>query len=170
VAFSQEKTSGAIWAMLLLVKCPLTLSVSSGSSSVEAEWKTAEQVATEEKKHWPGKVFKGVIFSAISLSWCVASGLTGPALGEHKLEQGLSLSSPLILTHHLHPERFMGSRIKKSQRRTDGMRREDRREFRRFRMTGNRNRICGVYSRLQMLADKPRKEHLSESTLIAEDK
>lgn len=47
---------------------------------------TGRQVATGEKKHWPGKVFKSVIFSAISLSWCVASGLTGrPALGEHEL-------------------------------------------------------------------------------------
>lgn len=65
-----------------------------------------EQVAAGEKKHWPGKVFKSVIFSAISLSWCVASDLTGrPVLGEHELEQGLSLSSPLIAAHHLHPER-----------------------------------------------------------------
>lgn len=80
---------------------------------MEDGWK---QVAAEEKKHWPGKVFKSVIFSAISLSWCVASGLIGrPVLGEHELEQGLSLSSPLILTHHLHPERFMESRIKKGR-------------------------------------------------------
>lgn len=61
----------------------------------------------EKKKHWPGKVFKSVIFSAISLSWCVASSLTGRpcSLREHELEQGLSLSSPLIAAHHLHPER-----------------------------------------------------------------
>lgn len=79
-----------------------------------------EQVATGEKKHWPGKVFKSVIFSAISLSWCVASGLTGrPALGEHELVQGLSLSSPLISTHHLHPGRFM-ERIKESRNREGG--------------------------------------------------
>lgn len=65
-------------------------------------------------------MFKSVIFSAISLSWCVASGLTGrPALGEHELEQGLSLSSPLILAHHLRPERFM-ERIKQSQERERG--------------------------------------------------
>lgn len=122
--------------------------MSSGSSFVEAEGETGEQVATGEKKHWPGKVFKSVIFSAISLSWCVASGLTGrPALGEHELVQGLSLSSPLISAHHLHPGRFM-ERIKESRGRTGGreggrereegrtgMRREDRREFRRFRMS-----------------------------------
>lgn len=90
-------------------------------------------------------MFKSVIFSAISLSWCVASGLTGrPALGEHELVQGLSLSSPLISAHHLHPGRFM-ERIKESRGREDGKgggggdeegkRREDRREFRRFRMS-----------------------------------
>lgn len=91
------------------------LSVSSGSSFVEANGEAGEQVATGEKKHWPGKVFKSVIFSAISLSWCVASGLTGrPALGEHELVQGLSLSSPLISAHHLHPGRFM-ERIKESR-------------------------------------------------------
>lgn len=45
------------------------LSVSSGSSFVEAEGQDGrEQVAAGEKKHWPGKVFKSVIFSAISLS------------------------------------------------------------------------------------------------------
>lgn len=65
-------------------------------------------------------MFKSVIFSAISLSWCVASGLTGrPALGEHELVQGLSLSSPLISAHHLHPGRFM-ERIKESRGREDG--------------------------------------------------
>lgn len=61
------------------------------------------------KKHWPGKVFKSVIFPAISLSWCVASGLTGPPCpGEHELEQGLSLSSSPILAHHLHPGEIHG--------------------------------------------------------------
>lgn len=123
--------------------------MSSGSSFVQAKGEAGEQVATGEKKHWPGKVFKSVIFSAISLSWCVASGLTGrPALGEHELVQGLSLSSPLISAHHLHPGRFM-ERIKESRGREGGregggrgrgengtgMRREDRREFRRFRMS-----------------------------------
>lgn len=67
----------------------------------------SKQVAIQgRKKHWPGKVFKSVIFPAISLSWCVASGLTGPpGPGEHELEEGLSLSSPPILAHHLHPRR-----------------------------------------------------------------
>lgn len=99
--------------------------MSSGSSFVEAEGeRTGEQVATGEKKHWPGKVFKSVIFSAISLSWCVASGLTGrPALGEHELVQGLSLSSPLISAHHLHPGRFM-KRIKESWEQREGGRKE----------------------------------------------
>lgn len=87
---------------------------------MQAKGEAGEQVATGEKKHWPGKVFKSVIFSAISLSWCVASGLTGrPALGEHELVQGLSLSSPLISAHHLHPGRFM-ERIKESRGREGG--------------------------------------------------
>ncbi|KAG7190883.1 hypothetical protein KM043_006944 [Ampulex compressa] len=100
------------------------LSVPNGSYLVFARegWRggRVEQVATEEKKHWPGKVFKSVIFSAISLSWCVGSGLTGPpGLGEHELEQGLSLSSPPILAHHLHPERFM-ERIEEARREWTG--------------------------------------------------
>ncbi|KAK1136928.1 hypothetical protein K0M31_001460 [Melipona bicolor] len=84
------------------------------------------QTHTEgRKKHWPGKVFKSVIFPAISLSWCVASGLTGPpGPGEHELEEGLSLSSPPILAHHLHPPAEIhgedqGSTGERS-RRTDG--------------------------------------------------
>jgi len=118
------------------------LSVSSGSSFVEAEGEAGEQVATGEKKHWPGKVFKSVIFSAISLSWCVASSLTGrPALGEHELVQGLSLSSLLILAHHLHPREIHGEAQGESEQEEKrgengtGMRREDRREFHRFRMS-----------------------------------
>lgn len=70
----------------------------------------SKQVATQgRKKHWPGKVFKSVIFPAISLSWCVASGLTGPlGFGEHGLEEGLSLSSPPYLGSPSTPrERFM---------------------------------------------------------------
>lgn len=63
----------------------------------------SKQVATQgRKKHWPGKVFKSVIFPAISLSWCVASGLTGlsswprraRARGRVKFKQPLYLGSP----------------------------------------------------------------------------
>lgn len=87
-------------------------------------------------------MFKSVIFPAISLSWCVASGLTGPpGPGEHELEQGLSLSSPPILAHHLHPERFMERINEALDQRTDGTRREDRREFRRVPVSRDASRL-----------------------------
>lgn len=89
-------------------------------------------------------MFKSVIFPAISLSWCVASGLTGPpGPGEHELVEGLSLSSPptYLGSPSTPRERFM-ERIKQPRemekdrgRARLGISREDRREFRRVPLT-----------------------------------
>jgi len=140
--------------MLPLVKRSVVLSVSSGSSFVEAEGQDGGEEESRLRRE-RRSIGLAKCLRALSSRLLVFLSVWPPVSpvvllsGEHELEQGLSLSSSLISAHHLHPERFM-KRIKRSrEEEREGenrqRRREDWREFRRFRMSGGRKSLRQVF-------------------------
>lgn len=116
--------------MLPLVKRSVVLSVSSGSSFVEAEGQDGGEEESRLRRE-RRSIGLAKCLRALSSRLLVFLSVWPPVSpvvllsGEHELEQGLSLSSSLISAHHLHPERFM-KRIKRSREEERERERTDR--------------------------------------------